>query len=152
MKRQESCQARITANYHERQAEILRAMGIVRASRKWAAEYDYPENKADWLERWFESVLEFGPAGEYTRGIKVGSGCQAVRVLLSTGGPEDGFILGVKRNRYGWEVTEVHYWFSDWFDGAHMKIRAGSRFERALMDLFEPWLDGLKFETEDETL
>jgi hypothetical protein len=134
-------------------ADILRATQAVKASKKWADENDYPVNVEDWLDRWWEGVLEFGPAGDYTRGVKVGSGCQAVRVLLSTGGPEDGFILGVRPNRsvrggYWYSVTEVHYWFSDWYDGAHFKVRQGSMAERALKELFDPYVEGMKFEND----
>jgi hypothetical protein len=154
MKRDETCKQRIGENYRGRMAEIMRATGNIRAGQKWAEANDYPADKSDWESRWWESVLEFGPAGEYTRRVKVQPGLHAVRVLLSTGGPEDGFILIVNRNRsvrgnYWNSVVEVHYWFSDWFDGAHFKVRADSKSERVLKDLFDPYLEGMTFEDED---
>lgn len=41
-----------------------------------------------------------------------------VDILLSYGGPSDGFKVLLLESDGEWEVYEVTYYFEDWFDGA----------------------------------
>lgn len=47
-------------------------------------------------------------------------------VMLSTGGPEDGFRFFVDPSTR--QITRAFYWFSDWFDSAELEVE-GKSFE-----------------------
>jgi hypothetical protein len=167
MERQATCKDRLPREYNRVKSDLLRVTGHIRPDKKWLSEQDMPVDVSERVDQWLEYLLEISPAGEYTRGVKVSSGLVPVRVLMSTGGPEDGFILGVRSSyvrggsspfyrhgeTYGHtqnQIVEVYYFFSDWFDAAHIKVRAGSKFESVLIDLFGPYVENMELE-EDES-
>lgn len=146
----QSCAERIKANYRSRVAEIMRVTGKVTTSRKWLTKNEMPDDVNERIDSYMSnSVLEFAKNG-HAWGVKIPRYAWHVTVLLSYGGPADGFILSVKRNRYGYEIDSVWYFYSDWFDGANMKVHAGSQSESAIKDLFESYVENMVFDSEEE--
>lgn len=146
----QTCAELIKSHYNSRMAEINRVTGRVKADRAWLVENEMPDDVNERVDSYMSnSVLEFAKNG-HTWGVKLARDAWHVTVLLSYGGPADGFILSVKRNRYGYEINSVWYFYSDWFDGANMKVRAGSQAESAIKDLFEPYVENMVFDSEEE--
>lgn len=73
---------------------------------------------------------------EYEQGILEFSKTTVYKVLLSTGGPADGFRLRIDCDGY---ITSADYFFQDWFDGA-VKPVTGDDLEK-LRDMFGGWVE-----------
>jgi hypothetical protein len=41
---------------------------------------------------------------------------------FSWGGPSDGLVITLIKERWGWDVVNAHYYFQDWFDGAWREL------------------------------
>lgn len=50
-----------------------------------------------------------------------------VDILLSWGGPSDGFQVELILQDGEWEIYEVYYYYKDWFDGARRQLNAEQR-------------------------
>lgn len=99
MSKQESCEQRIAGQMAARFEDITNAMAAYEEN-----DYDEDATAADGetsLSSLRDSLLEVRPR-------------ITVRLLLSTGGPADGFDVVVEDG----ELVSGTYFFQDWFDGA----------------------------------
>lgn len=92
-------------------------------SHEWSAEeeeYECPKCESDDVyaqdsfERYAEGVLEASPLWT------------VYRVMLSTGGPADGYYVYVYPDGGG--ISHIEYYFQDWYDGA-VRGLSGSDFD-----------------------
>lgn len=90
-------------------------MGARLADMNAAVDIDERDDDERLLDELRESVLSF----EMVRHVKI---------LLSTGGPADGFDLVLDDDG---EIDSGEYWFQDWFDGARRRLESD---ELALID------------------
>jgi len=44
------------------------------------------------------------------------------RFQISWGGPSEEFRIFANKNRHGWQVYRIEFWYLDWFDGAKINL------------------------------
>ena len=118
--KQATCAERIEAQWNER-AEDLRAM--ISASDAFSDEDVTAEKRSAWESLGIEgdtpdeiSESAYDAMNNLPLSVEV---VRTVRVLLSTGGPEDAIEYTLDRSG---GVVRAEYVFKDWFDGARMPI------------------------------
>lgn len=107
MTKDQTCEQRIGTRMAGRLADMLAAVE--------AYEVGETDEDESLMEELRESVLSFDVR-------------RSVRILLSTGGPADGFDVIIDEDG---ELVSGEYWFQDWFDGARRQLESD---ELALID------------------
>lgn len=111
-----SCKQRINSEYHHEMTRIKQALKNENMTRQYE-----------------EGILEFAPKIEYT-----------IKVLLSWGGPSDGFNLRVEPTKWGYEIVSASYFFQDWYDGAQKEVKESDL--ELIKQLFGSYLELIDFE------
>ncbi len=121
MSDEKSCKARVREELRGRIDDL---------QKLWTAEKAGDENGVEDLGTFNEYGLCFdyvppGTFGGQRRGY--------FRYQLSWGGPADEFRFFVDEN---WHPTRIEYWFLDWYDGAKVTLREGTKDHALLMEIW----------------
>ena len=110
MKKEPTCKDLVKPHFRSRLND-LKAM--------WETYQEDPEAYTDDEDRLDEYGLSFDyvPEGTYDDLPD-----PYFRYQLSWGGPSDEFRIFARRINGHWALTEVQYWFLDWFDGAYVTV------------------------------
>lgn len=115
---EKTCAERVGAHRQGREDHLE---GLYRIANASGTEADYAEHDIDsdlpgWdaEDRAHEAISELPLAIEIVKTIKV---------TFSTGGPADGLTITLDADD---EVSDVRYWFADWFDHAEEVVAVDS--------------------------
>jgi len=121
MDRDKSCEERIDREYKYEREKLLVVTGMVEMPDEWYTSDDYDrDDVADMIDRYRERALWMSATEDNNgHGVEIPQGLRGVTIEMSTGGPADGFVLGVEG--WGFEVVRAWYYYQDWYDGAVME-------------------------------
>jgi len=139
-----SCEERIDDEYKREMSRIAEALAGQEYYCRECGEHfhdEYDHGEMDECPECYSDVIAMVDDNQETRedyegGILEFSKETVYKVLLSTGGPADGFRLRVDSDGY---ITGADYFFQDWFDGA-VKPVVGDDLE-SLREMFGHWVE-----------